>query len=246
MFCKMLSAYCYQTLPQGRYIRYMVLRPGKEADPLLCGLELCRLEELPAYDAISYTWGDSKHTSRVSISGQHVGITANLDKVLRRVRLTQKTRLVWADQICIDQGNLVERGHQVGLMAEIDTRADTVLIWLGGEKEAGLHVKSLLQEVNERISEQLARCGSWNHLLPANAEDKLIRDQRWTLLDKVFASLWFTRVWVSRAYTQPSHKLSVDFSLRALGNSGSGMGKDPQVLFGDDEFDWTSLMQIQQ
>jgi hypothetical protein len=71
----------------------------------------------------------------------------------------------------------VERGHQVGLMAEFYTRADMVLVWLGGEKETGSYVKSLLQDVNERISEQLATCGSWNHLLPANTEDELIRDQ---------------------------------------------------------------------
>jgi hypothetical protein len=39
--------------------------------------------------------------------------------------------MLWADAICIDQGNLEERKRQVGLMDYIYTRASTVLIWLG-------------------------------------------------------------------------------------------------------------------
>jgi hypothetical protein len=219
------SGYSYSTLLKGRTIRYMALKPGSNQDPLVCSLETSQLDEIPAYDAVSYTWGHPSHTSSVTLGTHQVGITANLDKVLRRVRLPDRERFIWADQICIDQGNRAERSHQVGLMADIYRHADSVLIWLGGDGISGPPVASLLQDVNAMISEQLSECGSWNHLPPASAHDTLIQDERWAFLDKVFASVWFTRVWVIQEV---------------------GMASDPRVLFGDSEFDWTSLMRLQQ
>jgi len=40
-------------------------------------------------------------------------------------------RLIWIDAICIDQENVAERNHQVGLMNEIFSRCSTVIVWLG-------------------------------------------------------------------------------------------------------------------
>lgn len=37
----------------------------------------------------------------------------------------------WIDALCIDQENLSERGHQVGLMADIYSNARLVMVWLG-------------------------------------------------------------------------------------------------------------------
>jgi hypothetical protein len=38
---------------------------------------------------------------------------------------------IWADSICINQTDLLERNHQVRLMGLIYERAHTVFIWLG-------------------------------------------------------------------------------------------------------------------
>jgi hypothetical protein len=57
--------------------------------------------------------------------GKSIDITASLRDVLRRVRLPNTPRNIWADQICIDQGNLEERGHQVKLMGKIFSRSST-------------------------------------------------------------------------------------------------------------------------
>jgi hypothetical protein len=38
---------------------------------------------------------------------------------------------LWIDQLCIDQSNILERNHQVGLMASIYSQSRSVLIWLG-------------------------------------------------------------------------------------------------------------------
>ncbi|KAI3400801.1 hypothetical protein diail_2010 [Diaporthe ilicicola] len=47
----------------------------------------------------------------------------------------KKPRLFWIDAICIDQNNVNERNHQVGLMKQIYSMASNVYIWLGPESE---------------------------------------------------------------------------------------------------------------
>lgn len=42
---------------------------------------------------------------------------------------------VWIDALCIDQGNIFERNHQVTMMKEIYQQAADVVIWLGKEKD---------------------------------------------------------------------------------------------------------------
>lgn len=38
---------------------------------------------------------------------------------------------LWIDAICVDQENVNERNQQIGLMADIYTRAVKVVVWLG-------------------------------------------------------------------------------------------------------------------
>jgi hypothetical protein len=52
------------------------------------------------------------------------------------MRLSQKFGTYWIDAICIDQGNLHERNHQVQMMELIYRKAESVYAWLGEEDEA--------------------------------------------------------------------------------------------------------------
>jgi hypothetical protein len=66
------------------------------------------------------------------LDGELFAIQGNLYDALYDLRPTgNMPRMLWADAICIDQGNLEERKRQVGLMDYIYSRASTVLIWLG-------------------------------------------------------------------------------------------------------------------
>lgn len=47
------------------------------------------------------------------------------------MRLEDKPRMLWADTICIDQGNLSEKRFQVQQMAYVYRNAERVLVWLG-------------------------------------------------------------------------------------------------------------------
>lgn len=152
-------------------------------------------------------------------------ITASLDKLLRRVRLTEEPRRLWADQICINQDSHRGKEHQVGLMGDIYRKAKRVLIWLGGDMSDGSNVASLIEEVNARIDKQLPEYGSWDELPNASPDDPFFQDRTWRSLDAAFTSPWFTRVWVIQEV---------------------GLAQDPWVLYGKSEFDWTSLMRVSQ
>jgi hypothetical protein len=47
---------------------------------------------------------------------------------------TYQSQLYWIDQICVNQDDISERNHQVGLMKDIYSRAAKVLVWLGGSE----------------------------------------------------------------------------------------------------------------
>jgi hypothetical protein len=91
---------------------------------------------LPAFKALSYTWGTSTQKVRIEISG--VGgdmggffITPSLEIALQHLRHPSESTTVWIDQICINQNDFQEKSEQVNLMCQIYSQADEVLVWLG-------------------------------------------------------------------------------------------------------------------
>jgi hypothetical protein len=53
------------------------------------------------YIALSYVWGDPALSRLIRVDGETMYITAPLDSALRHLRDTDRTRLVWADAICL-------------------------------------------------------------------------------------------------------------------------------------------------
>lgn len=58
-------------------------------------------------------------------------ITLDLADGLLRMRLETRTRILWADAICINQEDLEECGYKVTIMTQIYQQAERVLVWLG-------------------------------------------------------------------------------------------------------------------
>ena len=65
------------------------------------------------------------------VDGKLLPIRRSLHEFLVELRLLDRPRTVWADAICINQGDVVERNAQVALMRDIYSTAQTVLVWLG-------------------------------------------------------------------------------------------------------------------
>lgn len=128
------SRLLYQPLPGQRSFRLLELLPGQWDDPIQFNLLLDDLDSLShPYEAISYTWGDATDRKAIKCNGNDGSITRSLFDALRAFRrdLGENARILWADDVCIDQSNTPERSLQIQLMEHIYRAAGKVQIWLG-------------------------------------------------------------------------------------------------------------------
>ncbi|KAH7076051.1 heterokaryon incompatibility protein-domain-containing protein [Paraphoma chrysanthemicola] len=126
--------YVHEELSLGsvQQIRLLKLLPGSYVHPLRCTLTIANLDDHPEYEAISYTWatenGDDQKSRHMYCDTGVIPITVNCHAALRRLRRVFTPRLLWVDSICINQSNIGERNHQVGLMDRIYRLASLVHI----------------------------------------------------------------------------------------------------------------------
>ncbi|KAK5681015.1 hypothetical protein LTS10_006775 [Elasticomyces elasticus] len=90
-------------------------------------------QDLVAYEAISYSWGEFMPCVPIIINGQEYRLSRSLASALQRFRLVREDRYLWADALCINQHNDNEKSAQVGNMFAIYYKAQRVLAWLGPE-----------------------------------------------------------------------------------------------------------------
>jgi hypothetical protein len=147
-----IQLFSYEPLQSTHHIRCLSIRDldGLPANNSLSFLldhydiVQLNLNEKPKFHALSYAWGESEKTHTINISGtHHLKVTKSLVTALPYVVQTCTTNLLWIDQICIDQSNVLEKNQQVGLMEDIYSKAEEVIIWTGEEIEG-------LQEMTHR------------------------------------------------------------------------------------------------
>lgn len=134
---------------------------GSQHDDLAEYLAECGLSDLekPDYLALSYVWGPASDPKLAYVDlapegADTISITNNLDVALRHVRRKTKPVMIWIDAICIDQGNIEERGLQVSIMDTIYTSARGVIVWLGPEENGSHQVLERLAWAGERLIPQ--------------------------------------------------------------------------------------------
>jgi hypothetical protein len=126
------SRFEYQRLETPTSIRILALEPGTANEPLRGALQHSDLEsERPIFEALSYVWGAVIYDCSFECPTGIVKITDSLEVALQRLRSPRKTKHIWADGICINQQDILERGSQVKLMGQIYSGAHSVKIWLG-------------------------------------------------------------------------------------------------------------------
>jgi hypothetical protein len=76
-------------------------------------------------------------------------VRANLWSALCHLRLPKRDRFLWIDAICIDQGNILERNHQVKRMGSIYEGASKVLVWLGPQKDQSDIALSFIEDIGK-------------------------------------------------------------------------------------------------
>lgn len=175
--------FLYPPVKQRSETRLACLYPGSVADPIKCDIRMGRLENLPSYEAISYTWadesGDITKCKTIYLNSRPFFVTSNCEAALKRLRLRWSYRTIWMDAISIDQDNSEELGHQVQLMPEIYARALRVVIYIGEADDNSAIVLDYLRHGNSSV------------LLRRNPFFDTI-----TALSDILARRYFSRVWI--------------------------------------------------
>ncbi|KAF2797936.1 HET-domain-containing protein [Melanomma pulvis-pyrius CBS 109.77] len=196
----------YTPLPHPNSIRLLRIHHGKPSQLIKCTLKLARLDDsLPSYEALSYVWGLKEGQKEISLNGFSQKVNTNLFDALERLRgkrglgLGGGKKLVWVDALCIDQGDQREKGHQVGLMSSIYTRAAGVLVWLGtdGHNEA-YKAFSILRAVvgaNTQAHTQDKKPQILQSNVGVDAPPPR-GSKAWLPVMSLFVNTWFLRMWV--------------------------------------------------
>jgi hypothetical protein len=195
-----MDPYVYQDLPSGNFIRLLCMSPGNRGEEIVCSLHVTPLDELPPYTALSYCWGKPVFDHIVCCEGKEIKVTKNLYSALQRMRLPDEYSLVWVDAICINQSNIWERGHQVGLMRNVYSEAAETLVYLGENTFSA----QLLQAFLSRLLE-VARELKPGHLLKPSDFEKYnlpaSDSHEWRALCAFFSCDWFRRIWIIQEFT---------------------------------------------
>jgi hypothetical protein len=120
------------------------------------------------------------------------------------VRRPNESRYLWADAICINQGDLEERGRQVDNMRRIYECAQKLLIWLGKDDggyarkvEIAMHdlAKKCCDAKKKSIDDLYEIDNLWDTV--AHPPYRVAMPmEAWQAIEKLFLCSWFSRLWV--------------------------------------------------
>ena len=212
----------YTPLPKGSVRLLRLLPHPNEDSPIECQLITCSLldsERTHSYNALSYTWGPEDNKHCIYIDGEQQPARTNLHKALSHFRDCFVERILWIDAICINQGDDIEKGHQVASMAKIYAKASGVIVWLG---EAADDSDRAFRAIRRTAEEQDA-----GFSIPKTYSDRHDIDPEINELDQqAILSLlereWFQRIWVS--IRQPTMYWISNTNLDYLDTSGGLCG----------------------
>lgn len=192
------------------HIRLMTLLPGEPGDAIHITLTNTSLPpkfdpSTPLYEALSYTWGNDKDRRAIYVGRRKeiTTVTRNLGEALVFLRHPELPRLFWIDALCINQGDMAERSHQVVRMSDIYSRAIRVNVWIGPDSvDSNLALETLIA-LSETIDMDLAT-QTWKPFPGTNDPEKWTKQH--TILpyseDQILAIVrlyqrpWFERLWV--------------------------------------------------
>ena len=161
------------------------------------------LQKPAAYYALSYVWGDSTKVCDIEIDGRPAKIPRNLAEALCSIRANMSMRIIWADALCINQGDNDEKSWQVQEMATIYRRAHTVIPWLGPATPRTELAFSVIKGVQGKEDWSNAafinafQAGATSSVAFVEDVERLVKDaERWTSVLEILDRPYRTRIWI--------------------------------------------------
>ncbi|KAK4158952.1 heterokaryon incompatibility protein-domain-containing protein [Cladorrhinum sp. PSN259] len=124
------------------WFRLLTLHPAASSlEPIICNLAIHPLingAECPPYEALSYCWGHPStfYSHEITCNDIPIKISSNLCSAIKSLRLPDSPRILWIDQLCINQNDNGDKTDQVSRMGDIYSLAARTVVWLG-EREEG-------------------------------------------------------------------------------------------------------------
>jgi hypothetical protein len=103
------------------------------------------------YIALSYVWGDMSDKVLIKLNGREAFIGRNLFSALQNLRATDVCVTVWADALCINQADMLEKGHQIRHMRNVYQTAQKVVAWLGPYHEDIAVIDSMVETIRDAV-----------------------------------------------------------------------------------------------
>jgi hypothetical protein len=181
----------FRALDNPQEIRVLHLHVGHHSDPLTGQLQHVTLAHPPPFEAISYEWGDPTKTRSITLEdGSAFPITESLHHALRDIRditARGKSRILWADAICIDQQNITELQHQVSIMGRIYRNATRVITYIGPERDDSDIAISFARTLQQYVMDDNLPLLSGGYALPP------LSDGPWTALKALVLRTWVSQ-----------------------------------------------------
>ena len=191
-----MKAYQYQKLTEPDAIRLILLQQSEDLDtPLSCSLLHTSLSEchnnvIDKYTALSYVWGDPTLSQVVRVDDEAMHITQSLNSALLHLRDAHRSRLIWADAICINQDDIEERNQQVKQMGLVYQQANHTVIYLGeGTSETSMFLKTLQSKATVNYFASLSAIVD----ISVKNLDTELED---TAREWILSRPWFRRAWI--------------------------------------------------
>ncbi|KAG8161348.1 hypothetical protein KVR01_009612 [Diaporthe batatas] len=211
------ARYDYCVLESDRHIRLLHITIDEHVPLPRLKIINVPLDSAPAFEALSYCWGDDTKLYQIPIETDQdfdtrsIPSTDSVATAMVFVPRSCSTRYIWIDQICINQEDDNEKGQQIALMGEIYSTATRVLVWLGPGLDLG----------SDKTQTSVCSAGLQPVIvddLNADLEELMGSDG----LHALFNNNWFQRAWVVQE---------------------SCLAREKQVLIGKFSITWWGLLQ---
>lgn len=176
-------------------IRVLNLYPSTNPDtPIQCSLRVVNFDSKlqPVYETVSYMWGNPDDRAEISVDGKKFYVTVNCVAALKSIRHTAYQKTLWVDAICINQGDDVEKGHQVGMMAQIYENGRVDFLYMGLKEEKSRLMISIFDKWKLLYDK-----GSRTSLRDiVGADGKKLDEKGWQGIMNTFEAGVWQRMWI--------------------------------------------------
>ncbi|KAI0865920.1 hypothetical protein F4860DRAFT_458200 [Xylaria cubensis] len=163
--------------------RLFKLELDEDSEPLRGSLIITSVDSPDPFWAISYVCGPNPTPLWPFYFETALGkipITESLARCLQYLRHRRVSIYLWADAVCINQRNTIEKNMQVRRMGSVYSKAERVIAWMGDNRDEDYQALESLVKLQEGLP-------AW---------DASTYDDVWSGINCFLQRPWFTRTWI--------------------------------------------------